>query len=570
MIANNAMKRNSSSSKPGIPSPVVALFFFLFVVGSSKSVVDSLVFSSPAGGGGGRGGGVGGKKSSSSRRIEHSVGVFGSGGQNHRKSVPVAPLSVAAVRNPPATDADVAGDGLSSLSVAELKRLLNDRGVDFRDCLEKRDLVERLKGSHPVSGGSSSDARPRRRRSFSSPFAQPPKPKNHITETERTVIDTFKRVSPCVANIQTTQILPRRSTLGLVMKGMEIPAGSGSGFLWDEKGHVVTNYHVVAAGGGGGGSANNGLPRRVKVKLQGSGLQGLDATVVGVDPEKDIAVLKIVDNDGISSSFHLPRPIDLGSSSDLEVGQSVLAIGNPFGLDDTLTTGVVSAIDREVDGVGGRVIKGCVQTDAAINPGNSGGPLLDSSGRLIGINTAIFSPGGGSAGNVGIGFAIPVDTVRRVVNQIIRHGRVVRPSIGINVYGDGILRSIENRIGRSLKGAMIEEVIPNGPAYDTGALKAASLNSDGSIELGDLIISVDDEPVAEIEDLLSAIEERGVGEKIELGIWKGCNPNKKEKVTVTLTNREKLLQLQEEQQNRKEQEPSIYNNNRRGSYFNLW
>merc|ERR1711908_191766 len=175
----------------------------------------------------------------------------------------------------------------------------------------------------------------------------------------------------------------------------------------------------------------------------------------GIEPEKDLAVLRLRDRS------NLPRPIDVGTSNDLQVGQSVLAIGNPFGLDDTLTTGVASAVGRDVDGIGGRPIKGCIQTDAAINPGNSGGPLLDSSGRLIGVNTAIFSPGGGQfAGNVGIGFAIPVDTVRRVVNQIIRYGKGARPTLGVNVLEDALRKQLARKLGRALEGALVVEVVP--------------------------------------------------------------------------------------------------------------
>merc|ERR1719421_1608967 len=159
------------------------------------------------------------------------------------------------------------------------------------------------------------------------------------------------------------------------------------------------------------------------------------AEVVGYDEDKDLAVLKI-DPRALTSS-QPPRPLPVGTSSDLKVGQSVLAIGNPFGLDFTLTTGVVSAMGREVRGAGGRPLKGCIQTDAAINPGNSGGPLIDSRGRLIGVNTAILSPGG-TGGNVGVGFAIPVDTVRRVVNRIIRYGPDSQPTLGLNVLEDPV------------------------------------------------------------------------------------------------------------------------------------
>ena len=248
-----------------------------------------------------------------------------------------------------------APSGLSVLSVPELKRLLSERGVDIRDCLEKRDLVERLE-SADGQGSSSRD-------SDGAPLS--------LTDGERRRIDTFQRVSPSVAYIQTVQQQRRFS-----MRAMEVPVGTGSGFVWDGLGHVVTNYHVIAMRGS--------LPERVRVSLQGSA-RSFEAKVVGTEPEKDIAVLKI-------DAAELPPPIAVGTSSDLAVGQAVLAIGNPFGLDYTLTAGVVSAVGREVKGAGGRPIKGCVQTDAAINPGSSGGPLLDSRGRLIGVNTAIYSP----------------------------------------------------------------------------------------------------------------------------------------------------------------------------------
>merc|ERR1712174_174009 len=243
-------------------------------------------------------------------------------------------------------------------------------------------------------------------------------------------------------------------------------------------------YHVISPPG------MNLKSKTVMVKLANMA-EAMEAKVVGVEPEKDLAVLRIVQKKlGL-----LPRPIDVGTSNDLQVGQSVMAIGNPFGLDDTLTTGVVSAVGRDVDGIGGRPIKGCIQSDAAINPGNSGGPLLDSSGRLIGVNTAIFSPGGGHfAGNVGIGFAIPVDTVRRVVNQIIRYGKVVRPTLGLSVVTDRIVGSIESSLGRKLEGVLVAEVSPGSPALQSG-IEPSQLGSDGTIVLGDLIAAVDGEIV---------------------------------------------------------------------------
>jgi S1-C subfamily serine protease len=214
--------------------------------------------------------------------------------------------------------------GISNLSVSELKRLLTERGVDFRDCLEKRDLVERLQQSGPAPKATEKQ--------------------QLYTPEENLFVQTFKRVAPSVAYITTTTTRrPRQFSL----QGDESPAGAGSGFLWDRHGHVVTNCHVVMSSGS--------VAKNVKVKLQGMPL-AYDAIVVGVEPEKDLAVLKI-------PAKSLPQQIDVGTSDDLQVGQKVLAIGNPFGLDNTLTTGVVSAIGRDVNGFGGRKIKGCVQTD---------------------------------------------------------------------------------------------------------------------------------------------------------------------------------------------------------------
>jgi S1-C subfamily serine protease len=351
----------------------------------------------------------------------------------------------------------------------------------------------------------------------------PTEPVVGLSDHEISLIETFKRVSPSVANIKTTTVVQARQ--GFSLRSLEVPQGTGSGFLWDEKGHVVTNYHVVTSG-----RKDGRLPSSVKVKLAGMS-EALDADVVGVEPEKDIAVLKV------RNTRNLPRPIDVGTSNDLQVGQSVLAVGNPFGLDDTLTTGIVSALGRDVDGIGGRPIHGCIQTDAAINPGNSGGPLLDSRGRLIGVNTAIFSPNG--AGNVGIGFAIPVDTVRRVVNQIIMYGKVRRPSLGISIVDDRIVRSIAGQLGRPLDGCLVAEVVPNSPAVAAG-LKATAMSSDGSIVLGDLVTGVNGEPVRQAEDLISAIEEKNEGDVVRLTILRKCDPDKPETIVVKLTTRDKL------------------------------
>ena len=228
--------------------------------------------------------------------------------------------------------------GLDSLSVTELKRLLAERGVDFRDCVEKGDLIRRLDETQnsPTMGHQGS-------------FPMPA-----LSEQEQFRIATFQRVSPAVANIKTTTLVPRMR--GLQLQGLKVPSGSGSGFLWDMRGHVVTNYHVIT-----GGRKDATIPKSVMVKLAGLP-DSLTAEVVGVDPEKDIAVLKLTD----TQNLQLPPPIDVGTSNDLQVGQSVMAIGNPFGLDDTLTTGIVSALGRDVQGIGGRPIHGCIQVGCCV------------------------------------------------------------------------------------------------------------------------------------------------------------------------------------------------------------
>ena len=197
----------------------------------------------------------------------------------------------------------------------------------------------------------------------------------------------------------------------------------------------------------------------------------------------------------------------------------------------------MSALGRDVDGIGGRPIHSCIQTDAAINPGNSGGPLLDSRGRLIGVNTMIFSPSG--VGSVGIGFAIPVDTVRRVVNQIILYGKVVRPTLGISIFDDRIVQNISRQLDRPVEGCLIADVVPNSPA-DFAGLRAAAIDSDGSIVLGDLVTGVNGERVRQGEDLLSAIEEKQEGDIVMLSVLRDCDPLRSETVQVTLTTRDKL------------------------------
>jgi S1-C subfamily serine protease len=233
-------------------------------------------------------------------------------------------------------DENAIGNGLSALSVTELKRLLSERGVDFRDCLEKSDLIRRLQETQ------------------NSPGREASVPTSALSDQEQSLISTFKSVSPAVANIKTSTLIPQQR--GLQLQGLEVPSGSGSGFLWDSNGHVVTNYHVITGGRRGGN-----IPKSVMVKLAGLP-ETLNAVVVGVEPEKDIAVLKLTD----TRNIRLPTPIDVGTSDDLQVGQSVMAIGNPFGLDDTLTTGIVSALGRDIQGIGGRQIHGCIQVSTRV------------------------------------------------------------------------------------------------------------------------------------------------------------------------------------------------------------
>jgi S1-C subfamily serine protease len=405
--------------------------------------------------------------------------------------------------------------GLALLSVRELKRLLQERGVDFRDCLEKNDLVERLQTSQAFPNKNNG-------RGGVPPLSGPSTRPSVKTEHEQQIISTFEAAGPAVAFITTSPSSSSRRNPFLPPEPSG--GGTGSGFLWDNLGHVVTNYHVIAASLGSNNKNNNS---RVSVKLQGLP-EALPATIVGVDPEKDLAVLKLPPN-----VRNLPAPIDIGSSDSIQVGQTVLAIGNPFGLDTTLTTGVVSAVGRDLRGFGGRIIQNCVQTDASINPGNSGGPLLDSNGCLIGVNTMIYTPNG--VGNVGIGFSIPVDTVRRVVNQLIRYGKTVRPSLGVHAIDDRLVQQLGRQLRRPLNGVLVGDV--TGDAK--GKLNGSIFQHDGSARLGDLIVAVDDkEPVQTVEDLLSIIEQRKVGDQVKLTVLRNCDPNIVETVRIRLATRE--------------------------------
>lgn len=284
-----------------------------------------------------------------------------------------------------------------------------------------------------------------------------------------------------------------------------VPRGTGSGFIWDEYGHVVTNMHVIAGAAEATVQLNDG--------------RSYPAGLVGVSPAHDLAVLRI------RVPMDAPPPVPIGTSADLRVGQKVFAIGNPFGLDWTLTTGIVSALDRSLPGEDGSIISHLIQTDAAINPGNSGGPLLDSAGRLIGINTAIFSPSGA---NAGVGFAVPVDTVNRVVPQLIASGRYAPPSLGIEV-DESLNRALMREL--RLKGVAVLRVAPGSAAEQAGLRGVQVVGTTNQVVPGDVILSVDGEPVESVAQLLSRLDDRNVGDEVRLSIWRN---GKTIEVTVAL------------------------------------
>ncbi|MGR3219847.1 MAG: S1C family serine protease [Candidatus Anammoxibacter sp.] len=297
---------------------------------------------------------------------------------------------------------------------------------------------------------------------------------------EQATIDVFKLASPSVVYITNKQF--KRDLFSLNI--FKIPQGSGSGFIWDEDGHIVTNFHVIY-------KANE-----VDVTLSDGSVW--DAKLVGADPDHDIAVLKI---NTYGAKTH---PVIVGSSSDLEVGQKVLAIGNPFGLDLTLTTGIISALGRSIEAMTGRTIFDVIQTDAAINPGNSGGPLLDSFGRLIGMNTSIISTSGSSAG---IGFAVPVNTINRTVSELINHGKVERPGLGVSLIPDNITKRL------NIDGVGLLKVYKGGAAFTSG-LKGTKRDRNGKIIIGDVIVEIEGAKIGSTDDLIRELSRYKVGDEI--------------------------------------------------------
>lgn len=295
----------------------------------------------------------------------------------------------------------------------------------------------------------------------------------NLEPEERKRIAVFETVSPSVVFIKNSSLQWDIFSLDVYA----IPTGAGSGFVWDKNGNIITNFHVVYGSD------------RIEVVFANG--KSYDASVVGVSPDHDLAVLKI------NASPAELTPITVGSSGNLLIGQKTMVIGNPFGLDHSLSTGVVSALGRSISAMTGRKIGNMIQTDAPINPGNSGGPLLDSSGKLIGVTAAIFSPSGAYAG---VGFAIPVDTVKRIVPQLIEFGHVKRLGIGVTLVPDAIREHI------GLAGALVLEVVPESPAEQAG-LQGTRNNLLGSVLLGDLIISIDGKKVETNDDLLAIAEE---------------------------------------------------------------
>ena len=329
---------------------------------------------------------------------------------------------------------------------------------------------------------------------------KPITPRGSLSNIEKTNISIFENSKDSVVYISTLQTVVDPWSLSV----WDIPRGTGSGFVWDKFGHIVTNFHVIK----GASSA--------KVRLS----NGIDyeAALVGADPSHDLAVLKI------DPVLNVMKPVMIGDSKSLKVGQIVYAIGNPFGLDWTMTTGIISALDRVINEESGAKIKHAIQTDAAINPGNSGGPLLDSAGRVIGVNTAIYSPSGASAG---IGFAIPIDLVNRVVSQLIAYGRYIKPSLGIE-SDDRVNALLKRRYG--VEGVAVLSVKVGSSAYKAGLIPS-KFYPNGAFEFGDIILSINGKRVKSLEELEEVLSDFSLGDRVVLEVLRG---NRKMEIPVIL------------------------------------
>jgi S1-C subfamily serine protease len=317
-------------------------------------------------------------------------------------------------------------------------------------------------------------------------------PRGELTPEERVTIDVFEKSKRSVVHISTSERVRDLFTRNVY----SIPRGTGSGFVWDEQGNIITNYHVIASAS------------EARIRLNDG--RDYPATLVGANAAHDLAVLRI------KVPSNPPPPLPVGTSRDLRVGQRVYAIGNPFGLDWSMSTGIVSALDRSLDSEGTSV-EHLIQTDAAINPGNSGGPLLDSAGRLIGMNTAIYSPSGASAG---IGFAVPVDTINRVVPALIAHGKFNPPSLGIEVDED-VNNALRARF--NVEGVFVLKVTPKGPAAAAG-LRETRIERGRIVVPGDIIVSVGEKPVSSVPKLFARLDDFNPGDRVRVGILRDGKP----------------------------------------------
>jgi S1-C subfamily serine protease len=331
-----------------------------------------------------------------------------------------------------------------------------------------------------------------------------------------TVNQIYQHDSPGVAFIE-AQSAPRPPSPLNPFGGGGGGTATGSGFVIDHEGHILTNAHVIQGAD------------KIEVTLGNTdSSQPVSAQVVGKDPSTDIALLKV---NAPSDQLH---PLSLGDSSQAQVGDPVVAIGNPFGLDRTVTTGIVSALQREIKAPNGFTINNVIQTDAAINPGNSGGPLIDANGSVIGINSQIESAGSG--GNVGVGFAVPINTARQVVDQLLAHGQVEHAYLGIT--GTDLTPQVADVLNLSVKqGALVQSVVPNGPADDAGVKGGSATVSIGGQQIragGDVITAIDGKTVTGMDDVINAVNQKQPGDKVELDLVHGSQTRT---VTVTLGNR---------------------------------
>jgi putative serine protease PepD len=310
-----------------------------------------------------------------------------------------------------------------------------------------------------------------------------------ISTDEQNNIEVYRTLSPGVVFIHSTSYA--RDFLGFV----EPQEGSGSGSIIDQQGNILTNYHVIEGA------------QKLSVSLGGQ--KEYAARIVGGDPDTDLAVIRLIEKPAGPLTV-----VPLGDSDKLVVGQKVLAIGNPFGLDRTLTTGVISGLQRPIRARNNRLIEGAIQTDASINPGNSGGPLLDSHGRMIGINSQILSPSGTSAG---VGFAVPVSIAKRVVPQLLQTGQVTRPKLGISTRNVSAFR---NQVDLPVSDGVLIVQVQRGGAAAAAGLRGLQPTEDGDVELGDIIVGINNEKIANSDDLFRVLDKHRVGDTVNVQIWR--------------------------------------------------